>query len=296
MGDGSTCRECGGTGTVEVDGKLRECVCEFLRRVAASMPPYIRRAEVMRGHAELPLIDAVNRSLFIVSAWQDMRAVLKAIWIKHSKLHIRITSDREIRDVYVGSTSRAAKGADSEEPVLNNLQDLMDAPDLVAIRLNELSYKNKAAPGALQEAFSYRLDRDKATWVVSDVARPFTRGSHAWSESVSDLFNSTLRKFVVPRIAPEIVLEDVLFVEPVQSRQIGNASPRPPRALPAPFEEEGSRGGSRPEEGAGGPKEEPEEPLERRIQSVPDDDGIPAALQGIGGGLGGGRGKFRRGR
>ncbi|KKK55482.1 hypothetical protein LCGC14_3074120, partial [marine sediment metagenome] len=155
--DGDVCEECKGIGTVERDGQLHECVCEFLRRIASSMPPFIRRAEVLKKHVELPLLGAVDQSLFIVSAWADMRAVLKAIWIKHSRLYVRMTSDREIRDVYVGSTSRAARGVDSDEPVLNNLQDLMDSPDLVVIRLNELSYKNKAAPGALQEAFSYRM-------------------------------------------------------------------------------------------------------------------------------------------
>jgi hypothetical protein len=81
------------------------------------MPPYIRRAEVLRQHVELPLMTAIDKSLFIVAAWVDMRAILKAIWIKHSRTYVRVTSDREIRDVYVGSTSRAAKGTDPDERI-----------------------------------------------------------------------------------------------------------------------------------------------------------------------------------
>jgi hypothetical protein len=179
---------------------------------------------------------------------------------------------------------------------LNNLQDLMDTPDLVVIRLNELSYKNKAAPGALQEAFSYRLDRDKATWVLSDPSRPFTRGSHAWSDSVSDLFNSTLRKFVVPSIAPEIQLDDVLCVEPVQSQQVQSMSPVASEAPSLASSPPRGKRQAQPPEAEEKVPEGPEEPPEKVIQSVPDSDGIPEALRGLGGGLGNNRSKFGRGR
>lgn len=291
MADGD-CGECGGTGTVERDGKLHECVCEFLRRIASSMPPYIRSAKVMKQHAELPLLELLDRSLFVVSEWADMRAVLKAIWIKFSKLHVRITSDREIRDVYVGSTSRAAKGKDTDEPVMNNLQDLMESPDLVVVRLNELSYKNKAAPGALQEACSYRTDRDKPTWVVSDVSRPFTRGSHAWSEAVQDQFSATLRRFVVPPIAPKLVLEDILQADPVRTQQVGS---RPAATGAPPVAPAKRRAKAAPKTGEAEetPPEPEETPPPRIIQSVPDDDGIPVGLRGAGGGLGRGSGKWK---
>ncbi|MGA1822838.1 MAG: hypothetical protein ACMUIG_09960, partial [Thermoplasmatota archaeon] len=47
----------------------------------------------------------------------------KAVMIKNPNMSVKITSDREIRDVFVGSTSRAARG--DGEIVYNNLEDLM---------------------------------------------------------------------------------------------------------------------------------------------------------------------------
>ena len=168
---------------MEKDGKLYECVCAMLRRVAASMPPYIRKAEVARHHVLLPLVGMVKKSVFVLSSWPDAKAVIKVAMIRNPNLGFRIASDREIRDVYVGSTSRVAKGAD-EDGVFNSLQDLMDMPGLMIVRLNELAYKNKAAPGALEEAISYRIDRDKPIWALSDTSKPFGMGSFAYSENV----------------------------------------------------------------------------------------------------------------
>jgi len=99
---------------------------------------------------------------------------------------------------------------------------------------------------------------------------------------------------VVPSIAPEIRLEDVLCVEPVQSQQVGNkpspASPAPPRALKARGDESS---GPEPEaqEEAGEATEEPRKLVVRR---PPDLDGIPEALQGLGGGLDNPRDKWKK--
>jgi len=175
-------------GVMERNGKLYECVCSMLRRVSAAMPPYIRRAEVLQEHLETQLMSAHNKSLFVVASWADMKPIIKAVMIKNPNMSVKITSDREIRDVFVGSTSRAARG--DGEIVYNNLEDLMNPPHLCIVRLNEMSYKNKAAPGALEEALSFRLDRDKPMWVLSNVSKPFGIDSFAYSESVWDLISS----------------------------------------------------------------------------------------------------------
>lgn len=198
----ASCKICDGEGVIEIEGKLLECECSLLRRISASMPPYIRKTDVAPQHLVLPIIDFVDKQLFVISAWNDMKAIIKAVMIKYHEKHFRITSDREIRDVYVGSRSATASAAtEGDGLVFNNLQDLMDAPDLVIVRLNELSYKNKAAPGALEEALSFRLDRDKPTWVISDTNRSFNEASHAYSESVWDLISSVFTRIIIPLIS-----------------------------------------------------------------------------------------------
>lgn len=205
-----SCTSCKDSGIVEKDGKLYECVCAYIKRRAAEMPAYIRKAQVLTPHLQLPVIKLIDKSLYVISAWGDTKAIVKVIMFKYPNKFIKITSDREIRDVYVGAASRNARGMSSNEDenleIYNSLQDLMDLPDLMIVRLNEMHYKNKAAPGALEEAISYRLDRDKPVWMVSNIDKPFIEGSHAWSESVSELLATTFQKISIPRILPKVVL------------------------------------------------------------------------------------------
>ena len=201
------CEICGGAGVVERDDKLYECECAELRRIVAAMPSYIRTAVVDEKHLKIILpdkktrvIESINKSLYVTAYWGDMRAIIKTIMIKHRNKFIRITSDRELRDVFVGSTSRAARGENSKESIYNSIEDLVKSPDLLMIRLNELGYKNKAAPGILEEALCYRLDRALPVWLLSNSTKPFGAGSFAYSENIWSLVMS------IPRIRVEPIL------------------------------------------------------------------------------------------
>jgi len=210
----SKCEVCGGLGITEKGPRAFECHCAFIKRVAAAMPLYIRKAEVTKEHLAHEIMKLTRRNMMVVSSWADMKAVIKALWISNPSKFFKISSDREIRDVYVGSKSRAARG-DEEGKIYNSLEDLMDMPDLAVVRLNELSYKNKAASGALEEAISYRTDRDKPTWLFSDIDRPFTLGSHAYSDSVADLIKSIFTTIRISRITQYNTYFDDLEPVPV---------------------------------------------------------------------------------
>ena len=252
------CDKCQGIGVIEKEGRLYECLCAFLQRRAAEMAPYIRKARVKSAHLELPIVEAIDKSLYVVAAWVDMKAVIKAVMIKNPRKFVRITSDREIRDVFVGATSRAAKGDEEQVGVFNTLQDLMDPPDLVVVRLNEMQYKNKAAPGALLEAISFRVDRDKPTWVLSDSDKPYNTTSHAWSDSAIELFATGFAKTVIPRILPKLVIEDSFMADLLPSQTAPGPSPGPPetQAPQAPPCGEGQgKAKGRPRRGAPSPPE-----------------------------------------
>ena len=199
-----TCEICGGIGVVEKDDKLFECECAELRRIAAAMPSYVRTAIVKENHVKIALsdgtriLDSIDKSLYVTAYWGDMRAIIKLVMVKHRNKFIRIISDRELRDVFVGSTSRIARGEDSKEPVYNSIEDLVKSPNLLMIRLNELGYKNKAAAGILEEALCYRLDRSLPIWLLSNASKPFCSGSHAYSETVWSLIMSLHRLRVDP--------------------------------------------------------------------------------------------------
>lgn len=213
------CQKCGGREVVERDGRLHECICSFLNRMAASMPPYIRKAEIMPKHLELSIFKAVDISIYIISTWTDMKAIIKAVVLKNPNKLIRITSDAEIRDVFVGSKSKASKSKDFEGEIFNNLQDLMDPPDLMIVRLNELAYKNRAAAGALEEALCYRLDREKPTWVLSNLDKIFASGSFAYSESVAELLSTGYSRVRIPNISKKKDISESIFFTNVETEE-----------------------------------------------------------------------------
>ena len=226
----ATCRTCSGSGVVEIGERMIECECALVRRMAASMPAYVRRADVRKEHLDLPIMGMTRRNALVVASWQDMKAVVKAVIIANQRMFIKVTSDREIRDVYVGSKSRAARG-DDEGQIYNSLEDLMDPPALMVVRMNELSYKNKAAPGALEEAICYRMDREKPTWLFSDLDKPFSLGSHAWSESVAEVIRSNFVTVRLARILPPASFDQeaesvgLTGVTSAQSRDTPTAEP-----------------------------------------------------------------------
>lgn len=198
-----SCEHCGDLGIIERPGLMpKECQCAVLRRVAAAMPAYVRCADLTHAHLKLPILhEGIKKSYFIKSAREDLYALVKAAMMINSSRFVRITSDRELRDVYVGSTSRKSKGDDAGD-VINTLEEVMGPPALCVVQLGELVSKNKAAAAILEEALCIRLDRDLPTWVVSYYDRPFGQGSVSYSESVWNILRGAMNELTIPRIAP----------------------------------------------------------------------------------------------
>ncbi len=177
-----------------------ECMCGHLRRVASGMPPYIRLANVEKAHVHLPVVRETRTNLFIEGHWNDMRAIAKILMMTGTNGHVLIVDEIELRDVYVGSMSKAAKSPDYAGVVYNNISEFVGPPDLLIIRLNTLTNKNKAMPGILTEAVKVRTDYGKATWLLSDLDRPFSQSSISYSDETMAIIAARFRKALVPRI------------------------------------------------------------------------------------------------
>lgn len=195
-----SCKTCNGEGVIETEKGLSECYCSVFRRLEATLPAFIRMTPIMDAHFKLPVLSHWQDSVFLISRWSDSRAIIKILMMRHcAKVH-RITSDREIKEVYVGAHSKSSRDDDDSRVVFNTIQDLMEFPDLVFVRLNEIKNPNKAAAGALEEALTLRADRGKPTWVITDPMEPFGVTSYAYSSSVWDLLSTVFRSYTVPAI------------------------------------------------------------------------------------------------
>lgn len=199
-----SCKKCENTGVIEKDDKYIECQCAYVRRLVSSMPAYIRKTQVVKEHLSIPIIKDWRHHYMVSSSWADMRAVIKAWMILNDTKRLQITSDREIKEVFVGNKSRSDTDVEYLTARYESIEDLVDSADLLIIKLNELGYKNKAAPGALEEALNYRIDRDKITWIYNDARRPFGHTSFCYSEAVADLIASTYKSVVITPIIKDV--------------------------------------------------------------------------------------------
>ncbi len=194
------CNPCTGQGWCMVEDVPFECMCGHLKRVASGMLPYIKLANVERDHVRLPMVRRPRDNLYIEGHWNDLCAVVKVLMMTGTNGHIKIADENELRDVYVGSFSKASKSADFTGVIYNSISDFVGPPDLLVIRLNTLTNKNKAVPGVLLESVKTRYDYGKPTWLLSDPERPFDPHSLSYSEEAGVLIASAFEKVRIPKI------------------------------------------------------------------------------------------------
>lgn len=211
MKEEKPCRFCNNERYVEKDGVIHECVCAALKRIGRDMPRGIRSAKVKRQHAVHPVCRRFEDNVWLVSNWEDAKAFVKILMLTNNGKFIRLTSDLEIKNIYVGSKSRKTVGEGYEGPVYDNVSEFTEPPDLVIVRLNAMAAKNKAAAGALEEALVVRVDYDRPTWVLTDPENPFGPGSVAYSDSVMELIFTRFDRVVVPAINERLNIGEAVF-------------------------------------------------------------------------------------
>ncbi len=257
------CKPCTGVGWCMKDDVPHECMCGYLRRIQAGMPPHLKRATVKKEHVRLSVVNQTKDNLFLIAHWSDVRAILK-ILLMTSNRFIRDTNDLDLKEVYVGSLSKKQRSVDYEGVIYNSLADFVIPPDLLVVRLNFISNSNKAASGVLEDSIKLRVDYGKPVWLVSDPTDPFSTTSISYSKRVADLIAREFTRVLVPKInETDSETTNAFFATPDLGRP--DEDTRPPRVVPSTEIKKESK---------------------RVIQSASDDDdGIDSALSSYGSGI-----------
>ncbi len=236
----STCESCNGTGIINKDDKMYECQCSFLFRIKSFIPKFILRSEVTIEHIHQMPVKNPFKNYYISCYFPDFKSILKCCMIRYSNKSIKVTSDKEIVDVFVGSRSKNSKSDVISGPIYNCIEDLVSPPDILVIKLNELVYKNKAASSALEEAIICRIEKDRPVWIFSDKARPFCSTSSAYSDSVYEQIANNFIDIKIPQILKRAVDSDAFSVsipkntEPDQKSTTERESRRPDESYKNP--------------------------------------------------------------
>ncbi len=202
------------------------------------MPAIFRDANVRLEHARLPILNMIDKSVFLTAYEHDMNAIVKLMIIKHRKKFIKLINDQMLIDIFLGKvniTEKYENGGKLESPTLG---DIINPAALLLIRTNVMKYKNKAAPGALEQCLAHRLDRSEPVWLLSYMNDAFSRASLSSSEGVWGLIQSSMLHVNIPPIFPVAygsvngnrtdMKESPLSPEPAESSKPKSAAkPRP---------------------------------------------------------------------
>jgi hypothetical protein len=225
---------CDGSGTIEQDGKLVLCECYWVKQALKALPPDISRVDILPAHFELPFLKdnkGVRRMLYIRGAYQDIRAVIKTVVLFNPAKWVKIISDKDILNVYVGSMSKSQRPEDYTGPIYNNIQDLVEPPDLLIIHLGMVFNKNRAAAGALEESLAHRINAARPTWAFSTYEKPFSANDPSCSPGVEEILKNSMQTVDIPRICSQFTpasspTENPFTPEPVSKRPTFEDKPR----------------------------------------------------------------------
>lgn len=199
------CKDCGGKGwfTTGDDLYSRPCRCVRNKKIAqhlgaaladAPLIPSTPLYVVKDGKVEEDLTKA---NLFINSSWNAAAPHFKrALANKGLSFYTKVTSDEEVKRVFVGATSFKSLTVEQREivEVNNSLDELAGSNyDLAIIQLGVISHPNKAAANCHLELLRIRAVLRKATWLLMPPDEAFS-GLHVYSSELDMYIDKHFRK------------------------------------------------------------------------------------------------------
>lgn len=214
-----------------------------------------------------PKDDKTQKNLLIsVDSWGDFLPHLKWVAAAKGPQHfIRIVTDMTLLNVFVGATTTKSRVSQTEKDLLvaNSLEDVLNAPDLVIIRLGHIIHFNKAAANVLLEALLIRQALGKPTWLLELGGKRFQPFRMDGGLSLGMVCCSYEARALVDKYYESLALSLTEGLTPLQteSRVVDNASdislipedmltPRKrtaPRKAPAPVVEDDPENGLTPD-------------------------------------------------
>lgn len=160
---------------IEYAEPCKNMVRVAMRRYMKEVHPLLLEVPLVKDtplykHKEL---DRTKDNLFFSKVeWGTFLAHLK--WVLgykyFSKSFVKIVTDMKLLNIYVGNASLKArlKSQQDEDQLLicNSLEDLLESPDLVIVRLGLITHFNRAAANVLQEALNIRKNMGRPVWLI----------------------------------------------------------------------------------------------------------------------------------
>jgi hypothetical protein len=200
-GDGDKdCTFCLGRGVVSDDEKpifgseiTRPCVCTLKRDVLVNVERGWVGLAKAKPIEKSPLYGLHKENLWITASGKDLREHLRHIAVRMGpSWYFRVVTDIDLMNSWLAKDLPViydveVEQARQEYAVSNqatNLTELIEAPELLIVRLGVKAARNSATPEVLLETLQHRDHLGKTTWVIDQKIYPLQAGHIAYSDGV----------------------------------------------------------------------------------------------------------------
>ncbi len=177
----------------------RRCLCLERQTLLSYLGPEIFYAKHLQSDLYKPRKndetnelegDRTEDNLFLKGSWETVCRHLR--WVLASKhrfvpsFNFKILPDQRLLGVWLSKEAYNQRAADVRNDIetFNTLEDLIEGPQLLILRLGFLSTPNRAMPGVLKQALMIREVALKATWIIEGTELFYGDGHRSYDPDV----------------------------------------------------------------------------------------------------------------
>ena len=233
QGDGvKDCKICGGRGVVPApDSKgpvpaTMRCQCVIIRDTVDNMERGWRGLIKAQAIKDSPLKELTDTNLLITASDQDFRSHMKHTAARMgSNWDFKVITDKDLMTAWLASV--ALKGQEILDPDAAStslkyltIEDLVEPPEIVIIRLGIKAARNVAMAEVLNEALSHRAHLSKTTWVTDQPSYRLNSDHICYSDAIEDLFRSWDRILLTDPKSKKSVRSSVISSKPLPQTHV----------------------------------------------------------------------------
>jgi len=192
------CEICGDYGFVQRDGgplgipQAVPCECRVEKDLNAQAERAWTGLSDIKVRKRTPLTKYLYKNIVLVGEKENLASHVRTVmWHERKPMRfVKVVSDATLMSAWLNnlsSSNREIYDPDFIRDVrASSLEDLVESPSLLIVRLGVKGARNSAMPEVLTEAISLRDHCSKPMWIVTEPDRPLEEGHLCWSRSLED--------------------------------------------------------------------------------------------------------------
>jgi len=193
-----SCEICGGYGFVQEDGgplgipQARPCECRMIKSLDAQAEKAWKGLSEIKPRKKTILSKHLTKSIILVGEKDNLASHLRsALWDhRRPEKFVKVVSDATLMSAWLNNLSASNREIYDPDFIrdvrASSLEDLVESPSLLIVRLGVKGARNSAMPEVMTETVALRDHLSKPLWIVTEPDRPLEEGHICWSRAFEE--------------------------------------------------------------------------------------------------------------